>query len=291
MTQTPQNSDLSMAIKYNVGQTQVALSVADMYQRGYRETPHWHDDWEFFAPIVGGLHVFVNGRDYPVAEGTGLLVNSDRLHYAFTARRTDCRFVDLALNPDMLGQLKGTDISQLRRKMSLAAPDVVELTTTTPWQATILDRLHLLGNAYRFGGSDPLTVATEALAICTRVLPRIHVADEPMRGPIAGEQRAFQMVDFIQQHYFEPLTASQIAASVHISRSQCFNLFQEVLHTGPNAYLQQVRLERAAAELRTTRKSVAEIAQDCGFGTASHLIATFKGVMGVTPRKYRVANG
>lgn len=284
---TTANSDLSIAIDYNVGTTPVRLTVDDMYRHGYRDDAHWHDDWEFFAPIAEALTVFVNGHDYVVAEGNGLLVNSGRLHYLFTEQRQDCRFVDVALNPDMLTRLLGTEVTTLRAKMSDAAPDVMQFTPATPWQATVLDRLHLLGNAYRFGGSDPLTIATEALAICSRVLTRMPVAAAPQRTPVAGQQHVWLMVDFMQQHLAEVLTAEQVAAVVHISRSQCFNLFHKVLGVGPGEYLQTLRLTRAAELLRTTAEPVAEIASECGFNTSSHFIAVFKQARHLTPRQYR----
>lgn len=282
-----QNSDLSVPVEYNVGKAAVRLTVTDTYQARGTNAGHWHDDWEFFAPIAGQLQVRVAGRTYTVAQGAGLLVNSGRLHHLLLPAGQDCQFIDLAINPDLLAQLPGVELAAIRQKMAPGADDVVELHPVTPWQGTVLDRLHLLGNAYRYGGSEPLTVATEALALCTRVLPRISVraADEREQ---TGTQLVYQMVDYVQAHYQGVLTTNAIAASVHISRSQCFSLFQAVLHVGPGAYVQRVRLEHAATLLRTTQMPVAAIAQDCGFKSASHLVALFKETNGLTPRRYRL---
>ncbi len=283
------NSDLSVTLPYNVGETPVYLMVDEMYRHGYFGQAHWHADWEFFAPIAGDMLLYVNGRTYTVAEGSGMLVNSGRLHYPSAQQRRDCTFIDLALNPDVLTQLLGSQTTAIREKISVSAPDVLALTPEVPWQATILDRLHLLGNAYRFGGSDPLTVAVEALAICTRVLSRLHVDHVQVAAVLPGQQRVWQMVDYVQQHYATHLTAELIAASVHISRNQCFTLFQTVLGMGPGAYVQQVRLAQAMKLLRTTQQSVAEIAQACGYRNVSHFVAVFKREVGETPRKYRLA--
>lgn len=281
------NADLSVAINYNVGDLPVYLTVDDMYRHGYATTAHWHADWEFLAPIMGNLTAFVNGVNYTVPEGAALLVNSGRLHYLTTPARSECRFIDLAVNPDLLTNLPGIPAATVRAKMTAAAPDVVLLLDKTPWQATVLECVHLLGNAYRFGGSDAPTIALETLALCTRILTRLHVDAEQMRPADAGSQLVWQMVDYIQRHYQEPLTATQIAGVVHISRSQCFSLFKAVLHETPSAYLQRVRLAQATTQLTMTRKAVAEIALDCGFGTPSHFIAVFKAARGVTPRHFR----
>ena len=52
-------------------------------------------------------------------------------------------------------------------------------------------------------------------------------------------------------------------------------------------YIISYRLKAAKAQLRTSRKSVAEIAEELGFTDASYFTKTFRSVFGMTPKEYR----
>ena len=60
-------------------------------------------------------------------------------------------------------------------------------------------------------------------------------------------------------------------------------------HTGQSlvSYLHQRRIERALFLLRTTRRKVVDIAQDCGFADLSQFNRLFRSLTGQTPRQCR----
>ena len=51
-----------------------------------------------------------------------------------------------------------------------------------------------------------------------------------------------QMLNFIQAHFAEKLTVSDIAGSAMICRNQCFKLFQQFMKMTPQQYLTQYRI-------------------------------------------------
>ena len=54
------------------------------------------------------------------------------------------------------------------------------------------------------------------------------------------------------------------------------------------AYLRNYRLNRAMALLRTTKGSIAGIAEEAGFGSPQAFCRTFKNEIGQSPRQYRL---
>lgn len=52
-------------------------------------------------------------------------------------------------------------------------------------------------------------------------------------------------------------------------------------------YLRKLRLQRAAVLLRSTDRSVIEIAEECGFSNCNTLTVNFKALYGETPSEYR----
>ena len=69
-------------------------------------------------------------------------------------------------------------------------------------------------------------------------------------------QRAKDLVD---SRYAEPITVDDLAAAAGLSRAHFSRMFTRTFGESPRAYLQTRRLERAAALLRYTDRSVADI--------------------------------
>jgi AraC family cel operon transcriptional repressor len=58
----------------------------------------------------------------------------------------------------------------------------------------------------------------------------------------------------------------------------------------PSAYINRVRMDYAARELRVTARPITDIALDCGLSNLSHFYALFRNAHGHTPRAYRLAH-
>ena len=56
----------------------------------------------------------------------------------------------------------------------------------------------------------------------------------------------------------------------------------------PHKYLQDLRMERARALLETTKLSVTQIAFECGFEQGTSFATSFKKLVGVSPRMWRM---
>lgn len=86
----------------------------------------------------------------------------------------------------------------------------------------------------------------------------------------------------------EDVSLSTLAALAHRSPFPLHRAFRRVTGETPKAYTARVRLARAAADLITTRRPVATIAFDHGFGSHEVFTRAFARYFGVTPRTYRV---
>ncbi len=86
----------------------------------------------------------------------------------------------------------------------------------------------------------------------------------------------------------EDVSLSTLAALAHRSPFPLHRAFRRVTGETPKTYTARVRLARAAADLLTTRRSIAEIAFDHGFGSHEVFTRAFARYFGATPRTYRV---
>jgi AraC-like DNA-binding protein len=93
--------------------------------------------------------------------------------------------------------------------------------------------------------------------------------------------------DLADARYAEPLGVEEMAAAAGLSRAHFSREFRRVFGESPHGYLLTRRLERAAALLRDTDRSVAEICFDVGLTSVGSFTTSFKRNFGKTPTAYR----
>ncbi len=104
--------------------------------------------------------------------------------------------------------------------------------------------------------------------------------------PARHLQRAKDLAD---ARYFEPLGVDDLARAAGLSRAHFSREFRRAFGDSPHAYLLTRRLERAAALLRTTDRSVAEVCLAVGLQGLGSFTTSFKRAYGMTPTAYRAA--
>jgi AraC-like DNA-binding protein len=95
--------------------------------------------------------------------------------------------------------------------------------------------------------------------------------------------------DLADARYWEPLSVEQLADAAGLSRAHFSREFRAAFGESPHTYLLTRRMERAAALLRNTDRSVADVCLSVGLQSIGSFTTTFKRTFGVTPTAYRAA--
>jgi len=90
-------------------------------------------------------------------------------------------------------------------------------------------------------------------------------------------------MEYINAHYMEPLTISNLAALYGLSGNQFAYLFQKYAGISPNAYLIEQRINHARELLSTTACSVTEVSAYVGYSDPFYFSRIFKKYTGVCP--------
>jgi AraC-like DNA-binding protein len=93
--------------------------------------------------------------------------------------------------------------------------------------------------------------------------------------------------DLADARYFEPLGVEEMARAAGLSRAHFSREFRRAFGESPHAYLLTRRMERAAALLRTTDRSVAEVCLDVGLQSIGSFTTSFRRTYGMSPTAYR----
>jgi AraC-like DNA-binding protein len=93
--------------------------------------------------------------------------------------------------------------------------------------------------------------------------------------------------DLADARYFDTLTVTDLARAAGLSQAHFSREFRRAFGETPHAYLLTRRLERAAALLRNTDRSVLEICLAVGLQSVGSFTTTFTRVYGMPPTAYR----
>ena len=96
--------------------------------------------------------------------------------------------------------------------------------------------------------------------------------------------------DLIDARYREPLDVPTLARAAHLSPAHFSREFRRAFGETPHRYLLTRRLERAAALLRNTDHSVADICLAVGLRSVGSFTTSFTRTFGVSPTAYRAAH-
>jgi len=94
-------------------------------------------------------------------------------------------------------------------------------------------------------------------------------------------------ISHLEAHFAQPANLDDLAAMARMSKRSFLRAFQAAVGKSPIAYLIQLRINRAAILLRTSRQSVTEIAYDVGFSDSNYFTRQFRQLVGISPRSYR----
>lgn len=95
--------------------------------------------------------------------------------------------------------------------------------------------------------------------------------------------------DLIDARYREPLDVPTLAATAKLSTAHFSREFRRAFGEPPHRYLLTRRLERAAALLRNTDRTVSDICLTVGLRSVGSFTTSFGRTFGASPTAYRAA--
>ena len=107
----------------------------------------------------------------------------------------------------------------------------------------------------------------------------------------AAQAQIARAVDLIHSNFQDDLSLDDLARAAAMSRFHFLRCFKAQTGLTPYAYLLQVRLRTAATWLRSSSRSITDIALACGFASPSRFSEAFRRQYQYTPSAYRHITG
>ena len=104
--------------------------------------------------------------------------------------------------------------------------------------------------------------------------------------PSEKQRRIAPALEYISQHYNEPITNDRLASVVGTSTVYFRKLFTSVVGVSPIAYAKEIRIERAKEMLKSDYGTLSDVAQSLGYLSLYDFSRDFKKHTGIPPSKY-----
>lgn len=251
---------------------------------------HWHDHFEAAVVAEGRMELCTQQGSMTLEAGEGYFLNANVLHR--------CKTLDSDMKTCIHTQLFGRELISgsglIARRYVSPVENCVELEVLRldPRVEAHERILKSLRSAFDEAAGD---VSGYEIFVCAHlcaawggiyrlVQPEIEKSQAQPREDVL---RAKAMLSFIYENYMRPLTVKQIAQAAGICERECFRCFAEILDTTPMFCLNRHRVGMACRALSESNASVGEIAEACGFASASYFGKVFRRITGLSPVEFR----
>lgn len=257
---------------------------------------HWHEEVEFMIVHSGEAVLKLPDADIPLSPGDGIFINQNRLHSIHSGSDTKCKIYSLKFNPAFLFGYGQTGFSTKYLLPVLSSPNFHYLVLRKNDRALlemlvqakkIYDCCQKKAHGYELKAKGYLCLLWE------RLLPFVgsNSAQVPVIPPHmqTDSNRIKQAIRFIEKSYMEPLTLDDIAASIHVSKSECCRCFKRALGLTPFEYLMKYRIFESTKRIINgdeSAKSISTLATSVGFNSSSYYNKLFKKYLNCTPTQY-----
>ncbi len=135
---------------------------------------------------------------------------------------------------------------------------------------------------------DPLGLAmveSQAIQLLGRMVRANGAAHELAKGGLSpfDLKQVLEVLETLDKAWALP----DLAREIGLSRFHLWRAFKQSTGITPYAFRAKRRLEKSCDLLRSSGRSLTEIAMECGFGSSSHFTTAFKRAFGTTPTDFR----
>lgn len=237
---------------------------------------------------VSGLCEYNSGdrvdQFYSMAPNTIIFNPAQKyLRLQVTNTEDQWRVLVLTVEPAVLDQLGEGDVEQSNEE--LCAQVGVEDPTARQALAAIQEEIE------NQSAHSSLYVETFIMLTLIRLL-KVQLKGIPqlphdyIRGGLAN-WRLKRALQLIESNCSKIPALSEIAGAVNLHEASFCRAFKQSTGLSPHHYLLVHRINRAKQMMKDQRRTLTDIALDCGFSSSSQFSVVFKRIVGRPPRQYR----
>lgn len=248
---------------------------------------HWHKEFELNVILEGEGDFVTCDIHFTAYKGDIVLTPPDMLHAVYQHDDKRCVYDTLDLDGSMLGSRDNDRAADAFIAPLILGAYSIE-THITPEHCYYSELLTTAENMISAAKGDTPLLDMLIKSELLRFMFLLYESGSISRNGFVKKSSLMRpAIEYINEHFTEPLTIDQLAGVVHLSKSYFMGAFKRETGVGAMEYIAQLRLKLARELLRDTDKSVADIAFECGYHNLSNFNRQFRSAGGCSPKEYR----
>lgn len=253
-------------------------------------TNHHHNIHQILYALEGEGNLTLNYKKYVFTEDSVAVIPPNTEHAIVSS--SNLTLLVLAFDD---GLLKGLNGAKVKHAKTNASPNDVRFELMFQRASfmkvnafTSADLRQLLRKMlYEQTNADPLAHFATRIYLFEILLVLARAVQSGVSVTDSNSLRAERIRKYIDTHYYEPITSTDIANRLGISTRHVNNIFKEQYQMTPTQYLTEVRIGLTKKLLVETNLNIASICFEVGYESLSTFYRTFKQGTGMSPNQFR----
>ena len=252
---------------------------------------HCHDYYELYIHIRGGEYMGVDNRLFQLKPNQVFILPPFCMHgLSCTKEMRNYERSYLNLSPEVMRVLScgQIDLDQFFRSHTSGGVCTYQLTDQdasqyVAWIRRIRDnQVKHADENDAFHRFENYTLLMNILNLLCRTMRRA----EPVEGEVFGNSVIQEVLEYINNHYTQPIRIENLARSFGVSVSWLSHEFTRFTNRSVYDYVLYRRVMLARQQMLGDA-SLNDIAYQCGFNDYSNFLRSFTKIAGVSPSRYR----
>ncbi len=246
---------------------------------------HWHPEFEIITVRSGRFELYLNRRAYTLYAGDTAVVNPGVLHRG--EPNGDCEYECTVFSLAMLSPGGSAAAKYIK---PLTEGSLVVREYHAAGETEIKDAAEELFFALRQCVNKNAELAVYAALY--RFFAVLYDTDSIEKATLQTAQskqlsHLTALISWIEEHYTQRITLEELATRAGLSEKYLCRFFKEYTSYTPIVFINRIRVEKAAADIRDKKMSLTDAAYANGFNDSAYFSKVFREVMGMSPREYK----
>ena len=257
---------------------------------------HWHEELEIDMVTEGRMNCLIGNDSFTLEKGDCIFINQNVMHSIHPVDNEPGCFHAIVFHPTILFNYAKTYLNtkyllpivgNANLKYFIINSSYEHFKEATDYLSELVEANDKMEFGYELVSKSCLC---RFWLLMLQKFGTTDTVNAPKETFSLSETRTKDAIIYIQDHYSEAITLDEIAAAIHVSKSECCRCFKKSLQTTPFEYLMKYRIFMASMKIRQdsgNSLSFSEVAASVGFNNVSYFNKLFKSYLKCTPSQYR----
>lgn len=250
-------------------------------------TTHWHDEAELTLITSGNCQYQINLIDYEVKEGDILFISPLLLHSISLGTSDEFLSETYVFHMNFLGG-NSTDICSTRYLTPMVNQELLIPCLITPEHPIYLSLRKIFNQINSLYDESVMgyELALKSLFL-QAVFLLLQYSKKNLNPDIkASSEKLKSVLDYIELHYAEPISISELAKLCFFSDYHFMRFFKKHMNMTCMEYINNLRLEKSVELFEQGNSSILDVSLSVGFHNLSYFHRAFKKKYHMTPLSF-----